>query len=160
MKVIFNKLPNSLDDFKKLNEYSLNHSHKTAALFILALCVYTKDSNLGIDMINALKGPVELDAHDRSFLKDRLRDKPYLPFSYFKGSSKNNNYTPDEPFEIEIFDNSKPSDGQYFKVFIQSNGADSKRPMELRKKGDKYYLWSYSSILLSIVPPKSEDPWA
>ncbi len=161
MKFVFENLPNNVDELKNLSSHDLTNPHFTAAGFILCLKRYVENVDDAVTMINYLKGPVDLDAHDLSFLKDRLRGKEYLPDSYFIGAVPDNNYTPNSPFEIEIIDDhtSFKEDG-YVKLYIKSGGADSKRPITLRKKGDEYFVWEYSSILLSIVLPKKDDAWA
>lgn len=157
----FLNLAKNLDEMKSVEGFSFKNPKMTAAMFIVSLDAFTKNQESGIEMINFLKGPVDLGAHDISFLKDRLRGKEYLPSSYFKGSSPENNYSKEEPFKIEIHDDiSGQKEEGYLKFFIKSSGADSKRPITLRQKGDEYFIYEYSSILLSIVKPKAEDPWA
>ena len=43
---------------------------------------------------------------------------------------------------------------------VMTAGADSPRRITLREKGGNFYIWEYSSILLGIKLPASEDPWA
>ena len=99
---------------------------------------------------------------DISFLKDRFRDgKTYVPFSYFKGATPANDYTPDEPFTLVVESNpySDANDG-YKKLFVRSGGADNPREIVLRRRGDgKWFLWD-QFILVGIREPKSADPWA
>ena len=65
---------------------------------VLALCAYAADRQIGQDMLNWLRGPRPLNGQDISFLNDRFRDgKTYLPFTYFVGSTPENNYTPTSP---------------------------------------------------------------
>lgn len=157
----FKDLPMNVDQIKAIDGFNFNDPKFVAAMFILSLNAFTKDAGKGTEMINLLKGPVDLTAHDTSFLRDRLRGKEYLPASYMIGAKPDNNYSPEQPYKIEVHDDVRPSSEEnYLKLFIASGGADSKRPITLRKKGDEYFIWEYSSILLSIVKPKSEDPWA
>ena len=42
---------------------------------------------IGIEMLNWLKGPSPLSNQEISFIDDRFRDgKTYIPFSYFDGT--------------------------------------------------------------------------
>lgn len=159
MKISFEKIPQTVAEFKQMDTFSLDTPYRTAALFLLALCRYTQDKEEGIAMINALKGPVVLSNYDISFLKDRLCDKPYLPFSYFEGATKENDYTPTKPLTVALTEDPRGGDEEYVKVFVSSSGADSKRHVEMRKKGEFYYLWTYPGILSDIRKPKKEDPW-
>ena len=96
------------------------------------------------------------------FIDDRLRDgKTYVPFSYFKGATPENDYTPDEPFTVTVESNPYSDDNEgYMKLFIKSGGADSAREVILRRKGDgKWLLWD-QMLLPDIRVPKSANPWA
>lgn len=91
---------------QKLPEAKLETPFQTAALTVLALCTYSADRNIGTEMLNWLRGPRPLNGQDISFLNDRFRDgKTYLPFTYFAGSTPDNNYTPTKPYSITIESN-------------------------------------------------------
>ena len=159
---IFASLPESLDELKALPEAKLDDPYKTAALTVVALCVYAADKNIGIEMLNFLKGPRPLTNMEIQFIDDRLRDgKTYVPFSYFKGATPENDYTPDEPFTVTVESNPYSDDNEgYMKLFIKSGGADIAREVILRLKGDgKWLLWD-QMLLPDIRVPKSANPWA
>lgn len=160
--VKFESLPHNIEAFTRLSAYDLSKEYNTAALFIVALSQYDKNQTAAIEMIDLLKGPKPLDDYDMNFLKRRMEDKKeYLANSYFSGSSPSNNYTPEKPYSVKVsYNNYSYAQEGYVKVFIASSGADSPRPITLRKKGNKWYLWEYSSILLGIKKPKAQDPWA
>ena len=64
---------------------------------------------------------------DINFIRDRFMDgKDYVPRSYFKGATPENDYTPEIPLKITVGDNpySYENDG-YAKLFVTSGGADS-----------------------------------
>jgi len=73
---------------------------------VLALCRYCSDPQMGIDMLNAIKGPQPLSAYEQQFLRNRLSGKKYVPFSYFAGATVQNNYTPTTPLTITIKEDS------------------------------------------------------
>ena len=158
----FNALPESLAEMQALPEASLDSPFKTAALVVCALCAYPADKQIGIEMLNWLRGPRPLSNMDISFLDDRYRDGFHVPFSYFKGATPGNNYTPLEPFTLTISTNpySEANEG-YMKLFIKSGGADEPRYVVLRQRGEdgKWFLWD-QFLLVGIRTPKSEDPWA
>lgn len=158
----FTALPESLAQMQSLPEASLDSPFKTAALTVCALCAYAADKNIGIEMLNWLRGPRELNGNEISFLNDRFRDgKTYIPFSYFEGATPDNDYTPNEPFRITVQSTHVSAEEHgYMKLFISCGGADSPRPIKLRMKGDgKWYLWE-QYLLTGIRIPKSADPWA
>lgn len=158
----FTALPESVEQLKALPEASLDSPFKTAALTVCALCAYAADKQIGIEMLNFLKGPKPLTPFEISFIDDRLRyGKAYVPFSYFKGATPENNYTPSEPFSVTISSNpySNANEG-YMKLFIRSGGADNPREIVMRMKGDgRWFLWE-QFLLPDIRIPKSADPWA
>lgn len=158
----FAKLPESLAELQATPEAVLDTPFKAAALTVCALCAYAADKNIGIEMLNWLKGPKPLTPYEISFIDDRLRDgKTYVPFSYFKGATPENDYTPDEPFTVTVESNPYSDDNEgYMKLFIKSGGADSAREVILRLKGDgKWLLWD-QMLLPDIRVPKSANPWA
>lgn len=158
----FTSLPESLDELKALPEASLESPFKTAALSVLALCAYGADKQIGIDMLNFLKGPRPLSPMEIQFLDDRFRDGSwYIPFSYFKGATPENDYKPAEPFTLEIESNPNSAlNIGYMTLWLRSGGADSPRQFTLRKAGDgRWFLWE-QYIMVGIRTPKSQDPWA
>lgn len=159
----FRALPESLAEMQALPEASLDTPFKTAALTVLALCAYAADKNIGTEMLNWLRGPRPLNGMEISFLNDRFRDgKTYLPFTYFVGSTPENNYTPSEPYTIVVESNHVSAEEQgYMKLFIPCGGADDPRPVKLRQRGSdgKWFLWE-QYLLTGVRTPKAADPWA
>lgn len=158
----FARLPESLSELQALPEAAFDSPFKTAALTIVALCVYAADKNIGIEMLNFLKGPRPLSNLEIQFIDDRLRDgKTYVPFSYFKGATPENNYTPDTPYSVTVESNAySDANKGYMKLLIRSGGADSPREVVLRMKGDGQWLLWDQFLLPDIRTPKAADPWA
>lgn len=156
----FSEIPSTLDELKLLPEAKLETPFMTAALTVLALCRYEKDVNSAIEMINFLKGPVDLTEYDKQFLRDRLKGKSYVPRSYFEGTSPENDYTPPVPLTIKVFEYAYSySEDGYAMLEIRSSGADSPRQIKLRKKGNEWFLWQ-QYLLPDIRTPKKDDAWA
>lgn len=156
----FSEIPSTLDELKSLSEAKLETPFMTAALTVLALCRYEKDVNSAIEMINFLKGPVDLTEYDKQFLRDRLKGKSYVPRSYFEGTSPENDYTPPVPLTIKVFEYAYSySEDGYAMLEIRSSGADSPRQIKLRKKGNEWFLWQ-QYLLPDIRTPKKDDAWA
>ena len=159
----FAALPESLAEMQALPEAALSTPFQTAALTVLALCAYAADRTIGAEMLNWLRDPRPLNGQDISFLNDRFRDgKTYLPFTYFVGSTPDNNYTPSQPYTIVITSNHISAVEQgYMKLFIPCGGADDPRPIKLRQRGSdgKWFLWE-QYLLTGVRIPKAADPWA
>ncbi len=162
MVFTFAALPESLAQLKARPEAVLDNPFGTAALTVCALCVYAADKNIGIEMLNFLRGPRPLSPMDVSFLDDRFRDgKTYVPFSYFNGATPENEYTPTAPFTLTIESNPySDANAGYKKLFVKSGGADNPREIVLRMTADgKWMLWD-QMILVGIREPRSANPWA
>ena len=157
----FAALPESLSQLQAFPEAQLQTPYQTAALTVCALCAYAADKNIGIQMLNWLRGPRPLSNFEISFLDDRLRDgKHYVPFSYFSGATPENDYMPTQPFTLNVESNPTSDDTQgYFKVTLRSGGADSPRSIQLRQKADGTWLLWEQYLMADIRLPKSMDPW-
>ncbi|MBR2041039.1 MAG: hypothetical protein IKL57_08740 [Oscillospiraceae bacterium] len=158
----FPGIPESYEEFVSLPEAKMETPFETAAMTVLAFCVYPKDKDLSIKMLNFLRGPRPLSGMDISFIRDRFMDgRDYVPRSYFEGATPENDYTPNVPLKIVIGDNPYSyENGGYAKLLVRSGGADSLREIVLREAKDgKWYLWD-QFILADIRQPESADPWA
>lgn len=129
---------------------------------LCALTLFVKDKDLGVEAINILKGPVNLNPHEIAFLSDRFRDQDYLPRIYFEGAKPENNYTPSLPYTLVFHPDGRPQDCEegYIRLYLASHGADSKRFIKLRKKDNNWYIWEYPGLLMGVRKPVAEDPWA
>ena len=137
---------------------------ETAALTVAALVRYTEDQAAGIEMLNVLRGPKgPLSAQEIQLLKDQLlRDRDYVARSHFNGATPDNNYTPIEPYSVTVADSVHSYDQEnYATLYIRSGGADSPRPITLRKKPStgEWFLWNHVGLLPGIRVPASQDPW-
>ncbi len=156
----FAELPTTVEQLKALPEYALKTPQEAAALTVLAMHAYTIDADTGILMINALKGPQELSAYEKQFLRDRLVGSEYLPRSYMQGSSPQNNYAPTAPYTITVYENPYSYAEQgYAKLLIKSSGADTERTVKLRQKAEQWFLWE-NLLMVGIRKPAAQDPWA
>ncbi len=155
----FTALPQNPEELKALPEAQLSTPFMTAALTVAALCRYESSPEDTIQMLDFLRGPRPMSPYDQQFLRDRLRGKAYVPRSYFKGSTPANSYQPAQPYSLTIFTNPYSyAEEDYSKLFISSGGADSERAIQLRVKGEKWYLWE-NFLLADIRIPEADDPW-
>lgn len=160
-RITFYDLPETLEAFKVMAEAKQDTPFGTAALTVLAFCVYPKNKELSLQMLDFLRGPRPLSVMDKQFIADRFRDKDYVPRSYFEGATPQNDYQPAEPYTITVSENpySYQNEG-YAMLYITSGGADSPRSVQLRlAKDGKWYLWE-QYILADIRKPECENPWA
>ena len=157
----FDKLPENLAELQARPEASLKSAYKTTALTMAALCSFEKNENDVYEMLDFLKGPGSVSTYEQQFLRDRFMDKDYVPRSFFKGATPQNDYTPDAPPSIIVSENPYSYQDQgYAKLYLKSGGADSPRAVQLRQAKDgKWYLWD-QFLLADIRKPESQNPWA
>lgn len=160
IKVIYHQLPQNQADMEALvAEYGREDERRVCAYFHAALVRYPDSADDCYDMLDVLRGPQPMSAAEKSFMKERFSDKLYLPRTYFEGATPKNEYQPDEPWKIIIYDDPvRPPDG-YAYTMVASGGADNKRRIVMRIKDGQKYLWEYNGALLSGRLPASEDPW-
>ena len=161
--ITFDQLPQTLEQMQALPQADLKKPEEVAALTIAALCVYPADKAESIRMLNFLRGPRPLSPMEEQFIRDRFMDgRDYIPRSYFKGAVPENEYTPSQPYTIELSDShAQIAEEGYRRFDVKSGGADSARPITLRNKPStgEWFLWE-QMLLAQIRVPVSADPWA
>lgn len=160
IQVIFEQLPQTAEELEALlSVYPLSDPRNVGAFFVASLVRYVDSADDGLAMIDLLRGPRPMNGLDKNFIRDRLRDKPYLPGSYFEGATPENDYTPDAPWTLMVYDDPMEAETGYLYIQVATTGADSPRRITLREKDGLYYLWEYSNVLTGIRLPASLDPW-
>ena len=160
VKYTFSTLPQTVEDIEALIAvYPVTDRHNTAAFFIASLVHYIEDEQEGLAMIDVLKGPQKLSDTDKSFIRERFSDKQYLPKAYFEGAQPANNYEPDSPWTLIIYDDPVDAPEGYTYVNVKTSGADNPRRICMRLKGEENWLWEYNGVFMSIRLPADEDPW-
>ena len=161
-KFVFNALPVNLSELQALPEISMDTPFKTVALTLIALCQFENSNDATFEMLDFLKGPESVSPYEKQFIKERLTDKYYIPFSYFDGATPDNGYTPSAPMTIAIYENPYSFDNEHWAtLWVKSGGADNMRSIKLRKKPSTGQ-WFLNDIqcLSEIRLPKEADPWA
>ena len=161
MQTVIERMPCSFEEFMKLPQLRLTAPEDTCAAFLCAVELFRRDKEEGTKALNVLRGPRPLTGIDVQFVQDRLRGKGYLPMAYFRGALPENGYTPEKPYVLDVLPDSSPQGVEegYIRVFLRTAGADSPRPIKLRRKGEQWFLWEYSSPLTGIRPPAALDTW-
>lgn len=153
----------------ELKTQDLTDPFNTAALAVHAICNYNPDAPQEcIDMLQVLFGEAQpLSNLMISQIRDRMMQNEKWKFigkSYFVGATNTNDYTPNMPLQIEVVDNPYSYQNEGFAVlYLHSGGADSLRPITLRKMKDgRWVIWSDTimGILTDIRTPESQNPWA
>ena len=155
-------LPKNLEELKAMRGADLRDEYYSAALAVAALCNYKLDKEATYEMLNFLKGPEPLNVANKQFLRDCLGGKEYIPYSFLMGTSPQNNYLPIEPYRVIVSSNPYSyTDENRATLYLTSSGADSRRPITLRRKPStgQWFLTSFS-WLGSIRIPVTEDKWS
>ena len=159
---VFGRLPKNTAELESMPEASFDTPFKTAALTLAALCNYESDPESVYAMLDILKGPDSVSVYEKQFIRDRLAGKYYVPFSFFKGALPENNYTPEKPYSITVYANPYSFQNENrATLYVKSGGADSQRPLRLRKKPStgQWFLVEIQ-CLSDIRIPAKDDAWA
>ena len=159
--VSFTSLPANMAELQAMPQAQLHDEFEVAALCIAVLCNFEKDPNTTFDMLNYLQGPRQLQPSDKQFYAERLRGKQYKTFAFFNGSSPANNYTPAQPYSINVSSNRYSYQNQdYATLYVKSSGADNPMPITLRRKPstNQWFVWQIT-CLTDIRIPAAQNAW-
>lgn len=163
--VVVDSFPKNIQEFEQLRDQIATSPEGGAVVFILALQIYTIDSEFGkqaltisYDLSELKKGNwykgYEPSEGVKFFLK-QLEKRPYIPFGYLDGATPENGYKVQLPYKF-VFSRIDQEDSQNAKVFIKTYGV-MPRPIRLVKNNKG--IWKVkeaSSIFVGIQPPKQE----
>lgn len=160
------KVPTTIEEFIAFRDKVANTPEGGAAVFAMAMVLYTQNKELGnqaltiaLDLSQVEEGNVYKGYQPPSSLNfhlGNLSEKTYIARSYVQGTSPANGYSiPAGKVKFKTSRNPySEQDNGDIKVFIQSTGADSPRPIALRKN-DKG-LWkavNYNSLFVGVAYP-------
>lgn len=175
-------LVSSIAEFRELRDRIATKPFGAAACFIQALLNYCSEDeakhNEGCAMVtislwedsivHSGEGYMGYSIHssDVDRLARVVHPRDYIVRSYVSGSSKDNGYSIVNVNEISIdirpqWENAGSEREGRMKVFIWSSGADTARPITL-KRNDKgiWKVSEFSSLTLDIPPPAALGPSA
>ena len=156
----FGQLPENVQQLQTMG--NLTSPFTTAALAVAVLCHMEADPEETFRMLDYLKGPAPTSPFEKQFIKERLQGKFYKSFSFFRGATPENGYTPQKPYTIDVSVNpySFPA-ANWATVYVKSGGADSPRGIKLRcKPSTGQWFLNELQCLSDIRLPVEEDPWA
>lgn len=168
-------MPQTIDQFLALRAEQGSKAEGAAALFCVALLRYSEDQAAGLPMLVSIlvndgsllqtaaanKGYRGFDlTRNTYFLIDRVLDAPWIARSYVRGTSPDAAYAlPAGPlrFSISTYPYSDIS-ADDIKLFVASSGADSPRPLRLKRNSAG--LWKvaeFSSLVVGVRAPAAAD---
>ena len=102
----FQTLPKTVAELQALPEAAMNDVYAVAALSVLALMRFEESRADAVEMLNFLKGPDDMSPTELQQISDRFMDgKFYKVRSFFEGATPANNYSPAQPFRIQVSSN-------------------------------------------------------
>lgn len=164
-------IPKSVDEFIALRDEIAKTPEGGASMFVIALLIFSQDEALGLQCLvlaadmnrlvtgNTYKG-YSLMKQDMDLIYSQLGKQKYIPKTYFKGATPDNNYQiPSENLVLEFSSNQYSGDKSKgtFKVFVFGTGADSPRPITT-KMNDKG-IWKaaeWSSVIVGVKQQKAD----
>ena len=166
--VSIGNLPGTMEEFLELRDAISGDPEGGAALFVAAMAVYVENPELGLDMFTVALDRSQLIEKAQgyrgfapggsllSYIRDYLKPRPYLAASYINGTSPENGYTlPSGSLTVTCSQNphSLQKNGD-IKVFVACSGADSPRPIILRRNNRG--VWkavNFNSLFVGIRKP-------
>ncbi|XDD50223.1 hypothetical protein AB3N59_18035 [Leptospira sp. WS92.C1] len=137
-----------------LDLYSKNREEGTNALILIV------DSSHLSQNTNGYKG-FSLSRNLSDLIKRQIEQHPYLIGSYLPGSSTSNGYLPNSvPYSFTLTANrfSGREESGTRKLFIPSSGADSPRPVTLKRNAKGVWkAHEFSSLLVGIKKPVTKN---
>jgi hypothetical protein len=166
--ITLERVPSTLDDFLALRDVHARTPRGAAAMFALALVLYSQDRALGSLCVLVSTRNDLLDDDAQGYKGKRLRraraldlesrvgSKPHIARSYVQGTAHSAGYVlPPPPWTIRVREqkNSVESETRA-KMFVWSTGADSPRPISL-ERNDKglWKAYEWSSLEVDVRPP-------
>lgn len=171
-KVTIDKMPANVDEFLELRNNIATTPEGGASVFLVALKTYVENPELGnqflviaVDRGSLQEGDTykgfSLGKSSMQLIKNQMAKNNKIPNSYIQGSTPENGYSVKAPYEYKFKSNPYSGDPEkgLYKIFVFCSGADSARPISL-KKNDKG-IWkanNWSSVLVGIKKePVSDD---
>lgn len=173
--VEISSLPKTTDEFIQMRDKVATSPQGGAAMFLVALLVYTENEQLGKEMLviavdqsrlsddpKGYRGK-GLGRSDMGLIESQVgknSKKSYVVNSYVRGTNTDDFYKLPSKIAYDFSSNQYSGDAQKgpFKVFVKCTGADSPRPITL-EKNDKG-IWKakeWSSVLVGVKTPKAKD---
>jgi hypothetical protein len=173
--VTVDSLPASIDELIALRDRIATDPQGGAAVFVVALLLHSRDRALGAQALTVAVDRGRLQESAAGFrgfsllpadlrqIERQLEGRPYLPRSYLVGTSPANGYAePPLPWTIQCATTPTSGDASTgtLKLFVPSSGADSPRPITLRRNDRGLWKASeWSSLIVGIRPPApAPDP--
>ena len=132
----------------------------TAALTVLALHAFSLDTAEATEMLNYIKGPVDLIEGEFGFMARKAKAHPEILRSFFEGATPENGYTPSEPLTLKVYETagSRTMENKGFRtLYVKSSGAFMPRPIRLVRKATGQWFFFEGSVMGDVKPAVNNE---
>lgn len=168
-------MPRTAEAFRSLRDSAARTPEGGAILFVLALNAYAEDKAFGETCVTMMlaNDPVFVERSEpgawlgyspskhSEYLLKRLSSYAGIARSYVRGTKLDDDYAlPPLPWAIRVARNKYSAlENGDVKVFVFSTGADSRRPVEMRKNDQGVWkVAGFSSLPMPVKTPPPRDP--
>lgn len=174
--VTANSWPSDFSSFESFRDANASTSQGAVIVLLAALSIYSKNAEEGKKALiisldanslisdtspNGYKG-FNINRNTIDLVKRQLEQHPYLIGSYLPGSSFQNGYKPSNPpYNFTLTSNrfSGTEESGQKKLFLPSSGADTPRPVTVKRNAKGVWKASeFSSLLVGIKKPATSNP--
>jgi len=155
MKFSVNHLPKTQVELENVVEDYSQTAEGAAVFCILALNLASTEISSTSTILELINPDISLSM--KQLTERQLKKSSYVIRSYFSGTSPANNYSiPEEYLELVLSTNKYSGNVEEGKIkfFIDCSGADSPRPVTVKKNSQqKWYAHEFSSLIVGIRAP-------
>ncbi|PJZ77956.1 DUF6935 domain-containing protein [Leptospira neocaledonica] len=174
--VTANSWPADFSSFESFRDANAINPQGAVIVLLAALSIYSKNAEEGKKALiisldanslisdtspNGYKG-FNINRNTIDLVKRQLEQHPYLIGSYLPGSSFQNGYKPSNPpYNFTLTSNrfSGTEESGQKKLFLPSSGADTPRPVTVKRNAKGVWKASeFSSLLVGIKKPATSNP--
>lgn len=163
----FAEIPTTLEQFLEIRERLAYTPEGGAAMFILSMMIFTQNEKLGRDCLTITMDNSQLikstggykgyePAPGFSYSLTRLRDMPWIPFSYIEGTDPSQAYSlPQGMYTLRFSGNPFVQTGENtVRVFVDTTGDGEPRPV-IVKRNDKgiWKVYEYTYLFYGVTQP-------
>ncbi len=176
LPITSNSWPSDFASFESFRDANASTPQGAVIVLLAALSIYSKNSEEGRKALiisldsnsltqdvspNGYKG-FNVNRNTLDLIKRQIEQNSYLIGSYLPGSSFTNGYKPNSPpytFTLTSNKFSGSEESGQRKLFLPSSGADTPRPVTVKRNSKG--IWKaaeFSSLLVGIKKPTTSNP--
>ena len=170
-EVEFSRIPQSIEEFKELQQSLGKEPQGAVALQIMAFEMFHRDSQMGSQALDLNNTQINANGTKRQ-LKEVLREddsygRPYLAAALLVGATPENAYSPSKPYKVSLrvdpvtkYQYSSDYDGNVIYLQVDGKGWDTNwRGVQVVKPADSEYYLIFNCPALYTQCKKIRGEW-